>query len=95
MSSILLCAPYAKEPVTLELVGGQVRCDFRCLRLWLSALWSRDEAHENALPFQVISQPYIDMTLGMMADFGVRATRRPGTDIYDIPRGVYRCEGGE
>ncbi|KAL1664916.1 EPSP synthase-domain-containing protein [Schizophyllum commune] len=66
VSSILLCAPYAKEPVTLELVGGQV-----------------------------ISQPYIDMTLGMMADFGVRATRRPGTDIYDIPRGVYRCEGGD
>ncbi|TRM59087.1 EPSP synthase-domain-containing protein [Schizophyllum amplum] len=66
VSSILLCAPYAREPVTLELVGGQV-----------------------------ISQPYIDMTLGMMADFGVRATRRPGTDIYDIPQGVYRSEGGE
>ncbi|KAJ2933109.1 hypothetical protein H1R20_g3982, partial [Candolleomyces eurysporus] len=66
VSSILLCAPYASEPITLELIGGQV-----------------------------ISQPYIDMTISMMKTFGVEATRRtdPATgkllDIYDIPKGVY------
>lgn len=65
VSSILLCAPYAAEPVTLELVGGQV-----------------------------ISQPYIDMTIAMMATFGVQVTRRKDPagnllNIYDIPRATY------
>ncbi|TFK37120.1 Shikimate dehydrogenase [Crucibulum laeve] len=66
VSSILLCAPYAAEPVTLELTGGQV-----------------------------ISQPYIDMTIAMMKTFGVEVHRRtdPATgkklDIYNIPKAVY------
>ncbi|KAF5310130.1 hypothetical protein D9619_010374 [Psilocybe cf. subviscida] len=66
VSSILLCAPYAAEPISLELTGGQV-----------------------------ISQPYIDMTIAMMKTFGIEVTRRtdPSTgkllDIYDVPRGVY------
>jgi pentafunctional AROM polypeptide len=65
VSSILLCAPYAAEPVTLELTGGQV-----------------------------ISQPYIDMTIAMMRTFGVaveRATDATGKllDVYKIPKGTY------
>ncbi|KAG6877429.1 hypothetical protein C0993_007480 [Termitomyces sp. T159_Od127] len=66
VSSILLCAPYALKPVTLELIGGQV-----------------------------ISQPYIDMTIAMMLEFGISVTRRvdPNTgaklDVYDIPKGTY------
>ena len=66
VSSILLCAPYASEPVILELTGGQV-----------------------------ISQPYIDMTIAMMKTFGVEVVRKtdPETgkllDIYEIPRAVY------
>ncbi|KAJ7088604.1 Shikimate dehydrogenase [Mycena epipterygia] len=66
VSSVLLCAPYAAEPVTLELTGGQV-----------------------------ISQPYIDMTIAMMRTFGVVVVRRVDKatgkllDIYDIPKGVY------
>lgn len=65
VSSILLCAPYAVEPVTLELTGGQV-----------------------------ISQPYIDMTIAMMREFGIevrRVTDASGKlqDIYEIPQGVY------
>jgi pentafunctional AROM polypeptide len=66
VSSILLCAPYANQPIVLELIGGQV-----------------------------ISQPYIDMTIAMMAQFGITVTRRkdPATgvllDIYDIPKGCY------
>jgi pentafunctional AROM polypeptide len=66
VSSILLSAPYAREPVTLELTGGQV-----------------------------ISQPYIDMTVAMMKDFGVEVVRRTDEvtgillDIYDIPKCVY------
>ena len=67
VSSILLCAPYASEPVTLELTGGQV-----------------------------ISQPYIDMTIAMMKTFGVEVVRKadPETgkllDVYQIPRAVYQ-----
>lgn len=66
VSSILLCAPYAEEPITLELIGGQV-----------------------------ISQPYIDMTVAMMKTFGVDVVRRkdPVTgkflDVYEIPKAVY------
>ncbi|KAJ6447913.1 EPSP synthase-domain-containing protein, partial [Mycena vitilis] len=66
VSSVLLCAPYASEPVSLELTGGQV-----------------------------ISQPYIDMTIAMMRTFGIEVVRRVeketgrALDIYDIPVGVY------
>ncbi|KAG0144655.1 hypothetical protein CROQUDRAFT_46993 [Cronartium quercuum f. sp. fusiforme G11] len=62
VSSILLCAPYARTPVTLKLVGGTV-----------------------------ISQPYIDMTLAMMASFGISVTRHEHT--YQIPLGRYTCPG--
>lgn len=66
VSSILLCAPYAAEPVTLELTGGQV-----------------------------ISQPYIDMTIAMMKTFGVDVVRQVDQatgkllDVYDIPKASY------
>lgn len=66
VSSILLCAPYAREPVTLELVGGQV-----------------------------ISQPYIDMTIAIMKTFGIQVVRERDSqtgalkDIYTIPKGTY------
>ncbi len=67
VSSILLCAPYAAEPVTLELTGGQV-----------------------------ISQPYIEMTIAMMKTFGIDVERVKDTesgkllDVYRIPKGVYQ-----
>ncbi|KAJ1741988.1 3-dehydroquinate dehydratase (3-dehydroquinase) [Coemansia sp. RSA 1086] len=59
VSSILLCAPYAQQPVRLELVGGKV-----------------------------ISQPYIDMTIAMMAQFGVHVERLAENE-YMIPTGTY------
>ncbi|TFY78079.1 hypothetical protein EWM64_g5933, partial [Hericium alpestre] len=66
VSSVLLCAPYAPEPITLELTGGQV-----------------------------ISQPYIDMTIAMMQEFGVAVKREvdPATgrplNVYTIPKATY------
>ncbi|KAJ3187017.1 3-dehydroquinate dehydratase (3-dehydroquinase) [Gaertneriomyces sp. JEL0708] len=60
VSSILLSAPYAKSPVTLDLGQGKV-----------------------------ISQPYIDMTIAMMQDFGIHVVRDPGTNVYHVPQGVY------
>jgi pentafunctional AROM polypeptide len=58
VSSILISAPYADTPVTLDLSGDQV-----------------------------ISQPYIDMTLAMMKSFGIDV-KRDG-NVYHIPNGVY------
>ena len=65
VSSILLCAPYAAQQVTLELTGGQV-----------------------------ISQPYIDMTITMMEEFGIHVERQKDAqgkviDVYSVPKGVY------
>lgn len=66
VSSILLSAPYAQEPVTLSLIG------------------------EN-----VISQPYIDITISMMSTFGIHVERLLDpefglpSNIYRIPLGTY------
>ncbi|KIW83957.1 3-phosphoshikimate 1-carboxyvinyltransferase [Fonsecaea pedrosoi CBS 271.37] len=62
VSSLLMCAPYAKNPVTLRLVGGKP-----------------------------VSQPYIDMTIAMMASFGVSVQKSKTEDhTYHIPQGVYK-----
>ncbi|MCJ1448966.1 MAG: 3-dehydroquinate dehydratase (3-dehydroquinase) [Stictis urceolatum] len=62
VSSILMCAPYAKKPVTLRLVGGKP-----------------------------VSQPYIDMTIAMMAAFGVKVIRSLAEDYtYHIPQQRYQ-----
>jgi pentafunctional AROM polypeptide len=61
VSSILMCAPYSKEPVTLRLVGGKP-----------------------------ISQPYIDMTIAMMAAFGVQVEKsQTEPNTYHIPSKSY------
>jgi pentafunctional AROM polypeptide len=61
VSSLLMAAPYAREPVTLKLVGGKP-----------------------------ISQPYIDMTIAMMASFGVKVVRSTTEEnTYEIPRAQY------
>nr|POE53554.1 pentafunctional arom polypeptide [Quercus suber] len=61
VSSILMCAPYAKKAVTLRLVGDKV-----------------------------ISQPYIDMTIAMMASFGVQVTKsETEANVYHVPKQVY------
>ena len=62
VSSLLMAAPYAKNPVTLRLVGGKP-----------------------------ISQPYIDMTITMMASFGIHVEVPCDEEYtYRIPQGVYK-----
>ena len=65
VSSLLMCAPYSKVPVTLRLVGGKP-----------------------------ISQPYIDMTISMMAAFGVHV-EKSATELntYRIPNKPYTNPG--
>lgn len=61
VSSILMCAPYAEEPVILSLVGGKP-----------------------------ISQLYIDMTIAMMASFGIKVQKSKTEEYtYIIPQGAY------
>jgi len=61
VSSLLMCAPYARKPVTLRLVGGKP-----------------------------VSQLYIDMTIAMMASFGVRVEKSKSEEnTYHIPRQAY------
>ena len=62
VSSILMCAPYAENPVTLSLVGGKP-----------------------------ISQLYVDMTIKMMAAFGITVTKSETEEYtYHIPKGSYK-----
>lgn len=62
VSSILMCAPYAKKPVTLRLIGDKV-----------------------------ISQLYIDMTIAMMAQFGVHVERsNTEANVYHVPKQAYQ-----
>ena len=62
VSSLLMCAPYAKKPVTLKLVGGKP-----------------------------VSQPYIDMTVAIMATFGIKVEKSSTEEhTYHIPQGRYR-----
>ncbi|EWC46139.1 pentafunctional AROM polypeptide [Drechslerella stenobrocha 248] len=63
VSSILMCAPYAQEEVTLTLVGGKP-----------------------------ISQLYIDMTISMMASFGIKVEKSQTEEYtYRIPKSTYHC----
>ena len=62
VSSILMCAPLAKKPVTLRLIGGKP-----------------------------ISQLYIDLTIAMMASFGVQVNKSLTEEhTYHIPKGEYK-----
>jgi 3-phosphoshikimate 1-carboxyvinyltransferase len=63
LSSLLLVAPYAKEPAELAVEG------------------------------EVLSRPYVEMTLAVMADFGIRVEAAPNLRLFRIPRNTYQgCE---
>jgi 3-phosphoshikimate 1-carboxyvinyltransferase len=68
LSSLLLVAPFTREPAELEVQG------------------------------EVYSRPYVEMTLDVMADFGIRVEAAPSLTYFRIPRGgytgiEYRVEG--
>jgi 3-phosphoshikimate 1-carboxyvinyltransferase len=58
LSALLMAAPYAATPVTLEVTG------------------------------ELQSKPFVDMTLRLMADFGVEVGR-DGYTRFEVPTGVY------
>ena len=61
LSSLLLVAPYAKEPATLKVEG------------------------------EVLSKPYVGMTLAVMADFGIYVDNAPDFSSFTIPQGCYKA----
>lgn len=61
LSSLLLVAPYAAIPATLEVRG------------------------------EILSKPYVAMTLAVMADFGIRVEAAPGFNAFRIPQGRYQA----
>jgi len=60
LSSLLLVAPYAKEPSSLRVEG------------------------------EVLSKPYVAMTLAVMADFGIMVENSPDFSSFTIPQGCYK-----
>jgi 3-phosphoshikimate 1-carboxyvinyltransferase len=62
LSSLLLVAPYAKQPAELTVAG------------------------------EVLSKPYVTMTLAVMKDFGIEVTASLKLNHFIIPRGKYRSQ---
>jgi 3-phosphoshikimate 1-carboxyvinyltransferase len=62
LSGLLMAAPYAQNPVEVEVTHG------------------------------LNSKPYVDMTLGVMADFGITVERQ-GYEVFGVRRGRYRTPG--
>lgn len=61
LSSLLLVAPYARQPAFLRVEG------------------------------EVLSKPYVAMTLAVMADFGIFVENSPDFSSFSIPQGCYRA----
>jgi 3-phosphoshikimate 1-carboxyvinyltransferase len=60
LSSLLLVAPYARQPAELTVQG------------------------------EVLSKPYVEMTLAVMRDFGIQAEAAPSLAQFRIPQGCYQ-----
>lgn len=60
LSSLLLVAPYAKQPASLQVLGI------------------------------VLSKPYVEMTLAVMAEFGLRVDCNKEYTSFTIPQGCYQ-----
>ncbi|QNS14590.1 3-phosphoshikimate 1-carboxyvinyltransferase [Mannheimia bovis] len=84
--------------------GGKVQIDGSISSQFLTALLMSAPLAENDMEIEIIgelvSKPYIDITLSMMKDFGVTVENRDyrtflvkGNQIYIAPQGNYLVEG--
>ena len=82
-------------PLTLEargLTGGSLRLPGGASSQFISALLMAAPLGRAPLELAVdglVSRPYVDMTIAMMAQFGVAAERR-GHERFRVAPGVYR-----
>jgi 3-phosphoshikimate 1-carboxyvinyltransferase len=58
--------------------------------LLLVAPFARETA-ELEVRGEVLSRPYVEMTLAVMADFGIRVEATPALNFFRIPQGVYQA----
>jgi len=86
------CLPLA---IGSGLAGGHIRLAASVSSQYVSAVllcapYAATEITLELVGGQVISQPYIDMTIAMMRGFGAQVDREPGKDIYRIKQGIYK-----
>jgi pentafunctional AROM polypeptide len=77
------------------LTGGHIQLAASVSSQFVSAIllcapYAAEDVVLELIGGQVISQPYIDMTIAMMRAFGAHVQRDVGTDVYRIKRGYYR-----
>lgn len=92
------CLPLSIAPAGLK--GAHIQLAATVSSQYVSSIllcapYAQEEVRLELIGGQVISQPYIDMTIAMMKTFGVEVVReRDPTsgaplDVYTIPRGTY------
>ncbi|MEF3169512.1 MAG: 3-phosphoshikimate 1-carboxyvinyltransferase [Deltaproteobacteria bacterium] len=85
------CPPVAIEARGLE--GGEVALSANLSSQYLSSLlivapYARKPARIR-LDGPLVSRPYVDITLSVMASFGIEAREEEG--IFTVPRGIYQA----
>ncbi|KAF9162037.1 3-dehydroquinate dehydratase (3-dehydroquinase) [Actinomortierella ambigua] len=88
------CLPAEVTPLSYGLKGGEIQLAASISSQYVSSIllcapYATQEPVTLVLTGgQVISQPYIDMTIAMMKSFGVNVERLPN-NTYRIPQGAY------
>ncbi|KAF8528456.1 aromatic amino acid family biosynthesis-like protein [Hysterangium stoloniferum] len=89
------CLPLDINATSLGLKGGHIQLAATVSSQYVSAIllcapYASEDVVLELVGGQVISQPYIDMTVAMMRTFGADVRREAGRDVYRITRGAYR-----
>jgi pentafunctional AROM polypeptide len=89
------CLPLAIDVTQTGLKGGHIQLAASVSSQFVSSIllcapYAAEEVVLELVGGQVISQPYIDMTIEMMRTFGVHVVRDAGKDVYRIKRGHYQ-----
>jgi pentafunctional AROM polypeptide len=89
------CLPLEIIPQTDGFNGGHIKLSASISSQYVSSILMSAPYAKNAVTLDltgdaVVSQPYIDMTISMMETFGIHVKRVSGTNIYEIPLGVYQ-----
>lgn len=89
------CLPLAIGMTQTGLKGGHIQLAASVSSQFVSSIllcapYSAEEVVLELVGGQVISQPYIDMTIEMMRTFGAQVSRDVGKDVYRIKRGNYQ-----
>ncbi|GJJ13047.1 hypothetical protein Clacol_007296 [Clathrus columnatus] len=92
------CLPLVIQATEKGFHGGHIRLAANISSQYVSAIllcapYAANDVVLELIGGQVISQPYIDMTIAMMRTFGVTVERDEGKNIYRIRKGMYLNPG--